>query len=109
MKERFKEKWTRTPSNKLTTSIRAEVNKFQNIIDTATSADVTVRQKFDTHRAAIVTLGKDETSLESSLPKAGAQSAISSGSQVSSGSTYTFWTILTSSSSSSSLSCIVCC
>lgn len=83
MKDRFKDKWTRTSSSKLTQSLRGEVNKFQNIVDTATKADMTVKQKFETHRNAFVMLGKPEPDLESSLPKAGAQSAILSGSAVS--------------------------
>ncbi len=36
MKDRFKQKWNRTESRKLTESLRAEVNKFQGIVDTAT-------------------------------------------------------------------------
>ena len=105
MKERFTAKWGRTASDKLTESLRGEVAKFQQIIDNATKvcplavhvshvvnspinlscsqADMTVRQKFDTHHSAITTLAKDEQDLESSLPKAGAQAALLSGSAVS--------------------------
>ncbi len=36
MKDRFKQKWNRTESGKLTESLRAEVTKFQGIVDTAT-------------------------------------------------------------------------
>ena len=82
MKDRFKDKWSRTASSKLTQSLRGEVTKFQNIVETATRADSTVKQKFEGHRNAFVTLGKEEQDLEASLPKAGAQSAILSGSQV---------------------------
>lgn len=83
MKDRFKDKWSRTSSSKLTQSLRGEVNKFQNIVETATKADSTVKQKFESHRNAFRMLGKAEPDLEASLPKAGAQSAILSGSQVS--------------------------
>ncbi len=44
---------------------------------------MTVRQKFDIHRPAIVTLSKDEGDLESSIPKAGAMATALSGSSVS--------------------------
>ena len=105
MKERFTTKWKRTSSNQLTESLRAEVAKFQQIIDNATQvrpfgvqsvacghsesnlswlqADMTVKQKFDTHESAIGTLCKGEQDLEASLPKAGAQAALLSGSAVS--------------------------
>ena len=83
MRDRFKEKWKRTSSSKLTQSLRGEVNKFNNIVETATKADSTVKQKFESQRNAFVMLGKAEPDLEASLPKAGAQSAILSGSQVS--------------------------
>lgn len=36
MKDRFKQKWGRTESGKLTESLRAEVAKFQGIVETAT-------------------------------------------------------------------------
>lgn len=36
MKDRFKQKWNRTQSSKLTESLRAEVTKFQGIVETAT-------------------------------------------------------------------------
>ena len=83
MKDRFKDNWKRTSSSKLTQSLRGDVSKFHNIVETATKADSTVKQKFESHRSAFVMLGKAEPDLEASLPKAGAQSAILSGSQVS--------------------------
>ena len=43
---------------------------------------MTVKQKFESHRSSIITLGKDEQDLESSIPKAGAMATIISGSQV---------------------------
>ncbi|XP_019862165.1 PREDICTED: programmed cell death 6-interacting protein-like [Amphimedon queenslandica] len=61
LKERFGSKWKRTTSNELTQSIRGEVAKFQGIVESATKADSTVREKFETHRPAIVTLTKSET------------------------------------------------
>ncbi len=36
MKDRFKQKWKRTESSKLTESLRSEVAKFQGIVETAT-------------------------------------------------------------------------
>ena len=36
MKDRFKQKWKRTESAKLTESLRGEVAKFQGIVETAT-------------------------------------------------------------------------
>uniref|UniRef100_A0A1X7TE99 ALIX V-shaped domain-containing protein n=1 Tax=Amphimedon queenslandica TaxID=400682 RepID=A0A1X7TE99_AMPQE len=61
LKERFGSKWKRTTSNELTQSIRGEVAKFQGIVESATKADLTVREKFETHCPAMVTLKKSET------------------------------------------------
>ena len=43
---------------------------------------MTVREKFESHRGGMVTLGKNEPDLESSIPKAGANAAAVSGSSV---------------------------
>ena len=43
MKDRFKQKWKRTESSKLTESLRAEVAKFQGIVETATKVACSVK------------------------------------------------------------------
>ena len=60
-----------------------QVTKFQTILETASNADQTVRQKFESHKEAIVLLGKPVAELQAALPKAGALSPHVQGSQVS--------------------------
>ena len=59
-----------------------QVNKYKTILDTASGADATVRQKFESHKEAIVLLGKPVTEIQVALPKAGALSPRVQGSQV---------------------------
>lgn len=58
------------------------MTKFQTILTNATQADGIVREKYDKNRDAMVLLGKSEGEIQASLPKAGAQAAVLSGSQV---------------------------
>jgi programmed cell death 6-interacting protein len=81
LRSRFKEKWTRQPSAALAENLRKEVTKFQTILETASSADQTVRQKFQNHREAILLLGKPVGELQAALPKAGALAPRIQGSQ----------------------------
>ena len=60
MRDRFKEKWSRTPSNKLTEQLRAEGNKYLSILDNATKADTIVKTKYNENRRAMDILCKSE-------------------------------------------------
>lgn len=92
LKSRFREKWTRQSSAGLAENLRKEVSlpltllcasllslhqvtKFQNILETASRADQTVREKYESHKEAIVLLGKPVGELQAALPKAGALSS----------------------------------
>ena len=63
MKERFKEKWNRTPSKKLTEQLRAEGGKYMSILNNATKADAIVKSKYNENRRAMDILCKSEVRL----------------------------------------------
>ena len=63
MKERFKEKWNRTPSKKLTEQLRTEGGKYMSILNNATKADAIVKEKYNENRRAMDILCKSEVRL----------------------------------------------
>ncbi|CAI8016396.1 Programmed cell death 6-interacting protein, partial [Geodia barretti] len=81
LRSRFREKWSRQPSASLAENLRKEVTKYKTILDTASGADQTVRQKFESHREAVVLLGKQVAEIQAAVPKAGALSPRVQGSQ----------------------------
>ena len=60
MRDRFKERWTRLPSEQLTTTLRTEGGKYRAILNNAMEADGKVRQKFGGNREFIALLSKSE-------------------------------------------------
>lgn len=63
LREQCKERWSRTPSDKLTKPMRDECMKYKHILDTAIGADKIVQQKYSTHKSAIALLSKPSVSL----------------------------------------------
>ena len=68
LRNQFKEKWTRTSSDKLTGTFDANASKYRTIINNATDADKVVRDKFESHKACIEMLAKGSNVLEGQLP-----------------------------------------
>ena len=60
MRDHFKERWSRTPSRKLTEQLRAEGEKYRGIIDNAVKADSIVKEKYNLNRRAFDILCKSE-------------------------------------------------
>jgi len=56
-------RWTRTPSERLTESIRAEAARYRQIIDNAVTADGIVRQKYTQHREGFELLSRSDVSV----------------------------------------------
>lgn len=68
LREQFKERWTRVPSDKLTGAWKDNITKYRNIIQTAIEADNKVRAKFNDQREKIRILTEGAESLQRSLP-----------------------------------------
>ncbi|XP_065157108.1 programmed cell death 6-interacting protein-like, partial [Atheta coriaria] len=82
LREQFKERWTRTSSDKLTEMFRSNIAKYRQIINNAVNADKTVREKFETHRKFMEVLSKSPEAVEAAVPSGG-QSNLANSSAVS--------------------------
>ncbi|XP_066953002.1 programmed cell death 6-interacting protein [Macrobrachium rosenbergii] len=71
LRAQFKERWTRTPSEKLTATFQANAQKYRKVIETAMNADSTIREKYDAHKEGMELLSGGPTSLAAALPSAG--------------------------------------
>uniref|UniRef100_A0A098LZS4 Programmed cell death 6-interacting protein n=1 Tax=Hypsiglena sp. JMG-2014 TaxID=1550645 RepID=A0A098LZS4_9SAUR len=70
LKNKFKERWQRTPSNDLYKSLRAEGANFRNVLDKAVQADKQVKERYQSHRDIISLLCKSEQELNAAIPSA---------------------------------------
>ena len=62
LRDQFKERWSRTPSDKLTQPIRSEGAKYKQIIDNAVQADHVVKERYGKHKESIELLSKSNVS-----------------------------------------------
>ncbi|XP_045605029.2 programmed cell death 6-interacting protein isoform X1 [Procambarus clarkii] len=72
LRSQFKERWSRTPSDKLTGTFQANAQKYRKVIETAVAADSTIREKYDAHKEGMELLSSGPENLAASLPTAGA-------------------------------------
>lgn len=68
LRAQFKERWTRTPSEKLTDMFRSSLSKYREIINNAVSADKVVREKFATNSHGMELLSREPSDLHSAIP-----------------------------------------
>ena len=68
LREQFKERWTRTPSNKLNTFWKDNISKYRTIIQNAMDADNKVRIKVKQHREKIQLLCSSESDICKAIP-----------------------------------------
>lgn len=68
LRQQFKERWTRKPSDELTEMFRANAGKYREIINNALTADKVVRDKFDSHIKCIDLLSKSQDELQNAVP-----------------------------------------
>ncbi|GLG92649.1 Programmed cell death 6-interacting protein [Gryllus bimaculatus] len=76
LREQFKERWSRTPSERLTESFRTNLAKYREIINNAVSADAVVRNKFDAHKRGMELLCGSPDQLQAAVPSAGPGGAV---------------------------------
>ncbi len=81
LKNQFKERWTRTSSDKLTSSFDSNATKYRTILNNAKDADQVVRDKFELHREFFDLLAQGSNNIESKMP-ASAGGQISNSSHV---------------------------
>ncbi|NP_001081870.1 programmed cell death 6-interacting protein [Xenopus laevis] len=70
LKAKFKDRWQRTPSTELYKPLRSEGSNFRNVLDKAIGADAVVKERYQSHREAIVILCKPEAELNAAIPSA---------------------------------------
>lgn len=68
LRAQFKEKWKRTPSEKLTEMFRHNSSKYREILKNAISADKTVRETFDKNKRGMELLSRDPSEMETACP-----------------------------------------
>jgi len=76
LRNKFGARWTRKPSDTLTTSMRSDIAKYQSIIENAKKADGIVKEKYATHREGIHILGLAEPELGKQIPSASSLSSL---------------------------------
>ncbi|KAH7640785.1 programmed cell death 6-interacting protein [Dermatophagoides farinae] len=68
LRGQFKEKWTRTPSNKLNQTWRSHISKYRTIIEKAIEADKKLKVNYDSNIEKIKLLSSPATALASAIP-----------------------------------------
>lgn len=71
LRAQFKERWSRTPSEKLNEMFRSNSAKYREIIRNAVTADKTVRDTFETHSRGMELLSKPPNEMTSACPSGG--------------------------------------
>lgn len=82
LRQQFKDKWTRTPSDNLTEMFRTNLAKYREIINNAVQADKVVRDKFDSQRRWMEILSGGPAAIENALPSEGNSNSVTDTSAV---------------------------
>lgn len=76
LKVQLKDKWTRTPSGKLTDYLHTEIRQYETIMDNAVKANKVIETKYRQHRDGIQLLSRTPNEISTSLPAATAAGAL---------------------------------
>lgn len=68
LRAQFRERWTRSPSEKLNEPLRNSLTKYKEIMRVATEADKTVQEKFQKHQRHIELLSASDGELQNGIP-----------------------------------------
>ncbi|KAH7951242.1 hypothetical protein HPB52_006991 [Rhipicephalus sanguineus] len=68
LRAQFRERWTRSPSEKLNEPLRNSLAKYKEIMRVATEADKTVQEKFQKHQRHIELLSASDGELQNGIP-----------------------------------------
>uniref|UniRef100_A0A0K0E1K5 BRO1 domain-containing protein n=1 Tax=Strongyloides stercoralis TaxID=6248 RepID=A0A0K0E1K5_STRER len=68
LREKFKDKWTRTKSEDLTGPLIQQIQKYRGILATASNADQVVKKRYDDNKHGIEILSKPENELINLIP-----------------------------------------
>jgi len=69
LRSQYKEKWNRTPSEKLTATFNSNAAKYRTIINNAQQADTIVKEKFTTHLDGIRALAGGQSAMAAFIPQ----------------------------------------
>ncbi|KAL1132118.1 hypothetical protein AAG570_010076 [Ranatra chinensis] len=73
LREQFRERWSRTSSDKLAENFRINASKYRELINNAISADKIIKEKYEKNKNGMMILSQGIDAMKAALPKCGNQ------------------------------------